>query len=145
MRYAVTGRALLLPLALLAGVTGLAVHASPAAAAPVVPALQATVVLPVDVDPVQPYVGQVSCDATVKPGARALLDLLLRTFPGSTDDGIASSCAQEGMRSEHAEGRALDWGISASSPLQRAQAAAFVDWLFADEGGSSRWQPGDSA
>lgn len=68
MRDAVTRRALLLlPLAVLAGVTGLAVHASPAAAAPAVPALQATVVLPADAQPAAatPALGRSSSGAAV--------------------------------------------------------------------------------
>jgi uncharacterized membrane protein YgcG len=108
-----------------------AATASPGSKAVAVPRIKTA--LPAAIEDMPPYVPQVSCDATPKPGAVALMNLLLKTYPGSTNLGIAQTCAAEGMTSEHAEGRALDWGVNRNNPRQRAQAQAFLSWLFATD------------
>jgi peptidoglycan hydrolase-like protein with peptidoglycan-binding domain len=83
-----------------------------------------------------PYVPQVSCDPTVKPGTDALRSMLLATY-GGRDLGITRAC-DAGVRSEHKEGRAFDWGLSAADPAEKAIADRFLAWLLADgsSGGS---------
>jgi len=105
----------------------------PLPAAPVTP-----LGLPRAVEPLAAYVQQRACDPSDKPGAVGLGRLLTRTFPG-TSFGVSRSCAADGFNSEHYEGRALDWMISARKPAQAAQAAAALNWMFARDAGGNRW------
>jgi len=82
-----------------------------------------------------PYLPQVSCDPTVKPGTDALRVMLLATY-GGRDLGITRACAV-GMVSEHEEGRAFDWGLSAAKPAEKAIADQFLGWLLAKGPGGS--------
>ncbi|HVU72107.1 MAG TPA: hypothetical protein VHE83_04035 [Mycobacteriales bacterium] len=118
-------------LAALVAATPAAAQAAPRAKALAVPRIKVS--LPASIEDIPPYVPQVSCDATAKPGAIALMNLLLKTYPGSTNMGIVHTCAEEGMTSEHAEGRALDWGVNRNVAKQKAQAQSFLTWLFATD------------
>lgn len=73
------------------------------------------------------YVGQVSCEASAKTGTLALRDLILDTYGPSTI-GTLRACSSGG-RSEHKDGRSLDWMRNVSNPEQKAMADAFVAWL----------------
>ncbi|MBI3688358.1 MAG: peptidoglycan-binding protein [Actinobacteria bacterium] len=84
--------------------------------------------LPDGIEELASYVGQVACDPTAKPGVLALGRLLTATYPG-TSFGIARICGSG--RSEHYEGRAVDWMNSVRVPQQAAQADALIAWLFA--------------
>ena len=107
-------------------VAGLA--AAPGAAAtvadPVPPAEAPTVV-----EGFTPYLPQVSCDPYVKPGVDALRRTLLATY-GGRDLGVTRACDIGGL-SEHKEGRAWDWGLSADVPAEKALAEQFLGWLLA--------------
>ncbi|MYV97746.1 hypothetical protein GT354_05525, partial [Streptomyces sp. SID3343] len=85
------------------------------------------------IDGYQPYQGQTGCDPTPKPGVLSIRDLLKATY-GRGDLGIGRSCGAEG-RSEHKEGRALDYPFNANDGNQRAQGDALVAWLLATD----RW------
>ena len=76
-----------------------------------------------------PYLGQVSCDPTPKPGAVELRQAVLAAY-GGRDSGIGRSC-NVGGNSEHKEGRAWDWGLDASKPAEKALAEQFLTWLLA--------------
>ena len=76
-----------------------------------------------------PYVPQTTCDPAAKIGTRSLLALLERRYPGTGSDGISRAC-NLGGRSEHKEGRALDWAVNYNNPTQRAQAATAINWLL---------------
>jgi peptidoglycan hydrolase-like protein with peptidoglycan-binding domain len=76
-----------------------------------------------------PYLPQVSCDPVAKPGTLALRSLLMATY-GGRDLGITRGC-EIGALSEHKEGRAWDWGLSAAVPAEKALAQQFLDWLTA--------------
>lgn len=128
---------LALALAVAAVLTPLA-GSVPASAAParssaraVVPALPAG--LPAGIEDLATYVQQVSCDPVPKPGALALGRLLTTTYPG-TSYLIGQDCGSEPVASEHEDGRAVDWMVSARSATQKAQAQAFLGWLFATDG-----------
>jgi hypothetical protein len=80
------------------------------------------------------YVGQSTCDPDPKPGVVDLKDLLLATYPSTASFGISRDCSVGGQ-SEHKEGRAFDWGVSAST--QGHIANDFLNWLLATRDGYS--------
>lgn len=88
------------------------------------------------VDPYAPYEPQAVCDPTPKPGVVAFAQLLLEAYPLSGWSGISRDCDVRG-RSEHKEGRAFDWAVSASNPEQAAAAEdALAKLLAPDEDGT---------
>ncbi|HWH31021.1 MAG TPA: hypothetical protein VNU26_19050 [Mycobacteriales bacterium] len=102
---------------------GLAVLPSSASAAPATPSG-----MPAEIEVPQPYVGQKVCDPVAKPGVRAFVDMVLRTYPGTSSLGIVRDCGVGGT-SEHKEGRAWDWGVNYYDATQRAQANDLLAWL----------------
>jgi hypothetical protein len=88
--------------------------------------------LPAGIEDPAAYVRQLSCDPAAKPGTLALGRLLTATYPG-TSYVVGHDCGSESIASEHVDGRALDWIVSARSAAQKAQAQAFLDWLFASD------------
>jgi peptidoglycan hydrolase-like protein with peptidoglycan-binding domain len=108
------------------------VVAGPAlAAAPVPPTPQH---LPAAIEGFAPYVPQVACDYRDRPGVLAFMRIVLATYPSTGSFGTVVSCASEGMTSEHSDGRAWDWQVSASSP----EADAMIRWLLANDGEMAR-------
>jgi hypothetical protein len=101
--------------------------ASPALAAPPV---ASPVPAPAVVEGFAPYVGQVSCDPTPKPGAVAFATLVFNHYKVGRNGGIERDCAVGGT-SEHKEGRAWDWMLNAADPVQKATADEFLEWLTA--------------
>lgn len=79
-----------------------------------------------------PYSPQTTCSATAKPGVVAFRDQLLRTYSWTRSLGIVRGC-DVGGRSEHKEGRALDWGVNASSTRDVAAVNDLFKWLFATD------------
>jgi len=82
------------------------------------------------IDPLAGYQPAATCQPTDKPGPLALKATLAATY-GSRSFGISRTCSGT---SEHNEGRALDWMISATDPAQRAVADRFLSWLLATDG-----------
>lgn len=78
------------------------------------------------------YVGQSRCDPTAKPGVIAFREMFLKAFSGTKDDGITRAC-YIGGRSEHKEGRAWDWAVSAANPNDVAKVNQAFAWLFATD------------
>lgn len=78
------------------------------------------------------YVGQSQCDPIAKPGVIAFRDMFLNAFPGTRSDGIPRQCSIGG-RSEHKEGRAWDWAVSAQNPNDGAKVNQAFAWLFATD------------
>lgn len=92
--------------------------------------------LPSDVDPLPGYQGQFICSPATKIGAAKLTALIRATYETSSSIWTPRECDQGG-RSEHKEGRALDWMINSAIPSQNAQAESFLNWLLAtDENGN---------
>lgn len=92
--------------------------------------------LPAEVDPLPGYQGQYICDPATKPGTARVADLIRATYPDSRSIWVPRDCSVGG-RSEHKEGRALDWMINSKIPEQNAQAESFLQWLLAtDENGN---------
>jgi peptidoglycan hydrolase-like protein with peptidoglycan-binding domain len=109
------------------GPVAAAAHAAAVTAQDTVPATPAN--LPAGIEPLAEYVGQVSCDPVAKPGTLKLARLLTATYSG-TGYLIGHPCGTDPVASEHADGRALDWLVSARIPVQKAQADALLAWLL---------------
>ena len=73
---------------------------------------------------------QTTCDPTEKPGAISFRTLLLQHYPSTGDSGITRACGIGGT-SEHKEGRAWDWQVSAAT--QSATANDLLNWLLATD------------
>lgn len=125
----------LLALALAASpVVALGGFAAPASAAtPPLPVPVPSVALPVGLEPMPPYVAANSCDPVAKPGVVRFAALLQNTYAGTGSSGIVRDCASEASTSEHTQGRAFDWRVSTSNPVQVAQVNALTAWLLAPD------------
>jgi peptidoglycan hydrolase-like protein with peptidoglycan-binding domain len=117
--------------ALLAGLlTMLTTAAAPADAAAVrVPSLPAQTGLPAGIEPLAQYVGQVSCQNPYRAGTLKLGRLLVATY-SNTSFGGSYACGTDGGRSEHYDGRAVDWMNSVRNARQAAQAASVLTFLL---------------
>jgi hypothetical protein len=104
--------------------------AHPVAATVRVPATPAG--LPLAIESMTEYVGQAECDPTLKPGTYKLASLLAQTYPG-TWWSATYKCGTDGPRSEHYDGRAIDWGVSSRDATQAAEANAVIHWLLATD------------
>lgn len=100
----------------------------PAVAVPVMPGG-----MPAGIEDLAPYTGQVSCDPVAKPGTLALARMLTATYPG-TGYLVGRACGADSIATEHVDGRAIDWTVSARSSTQKAQADTFLSWLLATDG-----------
>lgn len=92
--------------------------------------------LPAALDRLPGYSPQVSCEPTDKPGSTAYAELLKTIYPKAVY-GISRACTESGT-SEHKDGRAIDFMISASDPAQKRIADDIVAWLTADNGTVAR-------
>ncbi len=75
------------------------------------------------------YEGQSSCDPSPKPGAVRIDQIIKATYGSGEYVGIPRGC-DVGGRSEHKEGRAVDWMVDVREPGERAKAEAFLNWLL---------------
>ncbi|WP_460865496.1 hypothetical protein, partial [Nocardioides pakistanensis] len=78
------------------------------------------------------YQPQSRCTPSPKAGTVILADHLMKKYPGSGSSGISRSCGASGT-SEHKEGRAFDWQLSAASSRDRAYAQDFIERLRATD------------
>jgi hypothetical protein len=78
------------------------------------------------------YKKQRECSTSAKPGATALLKLLIKNFGGGSL-GISRSCGAAGV-SEHKEGRALDWKRDVKHASHRKSVARAIKWLTRNNG-----------
>lgn len=101
----------------------LASGALPAAAAPAPPAFGPVM------DPPGSYEGQEKCSPDAKPGVLAFQQMVLAEYPGTGAGGIGRDCSYGGQ-SEHKEGRAWDWGVSAANASHREAVSDLLAWLF---------------
>lgn len=115
--------------ALLGVLTTVLVPVTSASASPAGPA-----VLPADggIEAYSPYQGQTTCDPVTRPGVVRFRDLVLAAYPGTGDAGSARSCTVGGV-SEHKDGRAWDWRVSASNPEHVLQVDDLLTWLLAPD------------
>lgn len=100
---------------------------SPGVAKPVTPTG-----LPKAAESFASYVPAVGCDMRINPGTDALGQLMKTTYP-DTSYGLGRTCEGTGMASEHTDGRAVDWMVSARTTNGMAEASAVIAWLFATD------------
>jgi len=112
--------------------TALSVAAPATAVSQPVP--QPEVTLPTGLEPLPSYAPATSCDPTAKPGVVKFAALVQATYAGTGSSGIVRDCNNATSLSEHTEGRAWDWRVSAKNPAQVAQVKAFHAWLLAADG-----------
>lgn len=89
------------------------------------------------IEPMADYVGQVSCDVKARPGTKRLARLLAATYPVATSWNVTRTC--DGSRSEHHDGRAIDWMASVRNKGQRTAAKTFIKWLLASDSSGNRF------
>ena len=106
-------------------VTALAVLAAPAARAGSLPDRP----FGPGIDPESDYDGQRICDPNVKPGVRSFRRIVMKAFP-STGKGYFTRDCSIGGRSEHKEGRAWDWMVSAYDERDAERVDRLFDWLL---------------
>lgn len=94
--------------------------------------------LPAAIEPLAPYVEQAACDPVPRAGTLALAHLLTRTYRGTTF-ATTYACGTDGTRSEHYDGRAIDWMVSIADPAQHADALAVLRWLLATDAAGNRF------
>jgi len=80
------------------------------------------------------YDEQDQCDPTIKDGLFDFRELILATYPCTTDLGITRGCSVGGA-SEHKEGRAWDWGVT---PDNQASADVLA-WLLATDSDGNKY------
>ncbi len=87
--------------------------------------------LPEEVDVIDPAQRNILCDPVDKPGLEAFINVIGEHYnrPGHS---TSRSCIAQ--KSEHYDGRALDWQLNASDPADRRIGDAVVSWLSANDG-----------
>lgn len=85
--------------------------------------------LPPEVSVSIEYEPQTTCEDSPKPGALRLEQIIKGTYGADQYTWIPRDC-DRGGRSEHKEGRAIDWMVDVRDPQQRANAEAFLNWLL---------------
>jgi hypothetical protein len=89
-----------------------------------------------EIDAYAAYDGQDTCDPAPKAGTVALRAIFDEAY-GSHAGYIGRACDQGG-RSEHKEGRALDYMLNVGNPQDREVANSILGWLLAtDEHGNT--------
>ncbi len=96
-----------------------------------------TVATKAPVERLASYEPQTTCSPTAKTGVTRFSASVLKAYAGTGSFGIVRGCTVGG-RSEHKEGRAWDWKVSAESATQRAQAHDLMRWLFATDASGQR-------
>ena len=113
--------------------------ASPAQAAPPTPRVPRG--LPALIEPLGGYVGQVACQPVARRGTVKLARLLASTYRnyGATAWSSTYPCGTDGTRSEHYDGRAIDWMVNVRNKKQHAAAKAAIAWLLATDRAGHRF------
>ncbi|HEV7204614.1 MAG TPA: peptidoglycan-binding domain-containing protein [Jatrophihabitans sp.] len=96
--------------------------------------------LPTSIEPMADYVEQTTCDPHVRPGTLELARLLAATY-GAVGSSWNSTyaCGTDGTRSEHYDGRAIDWMVSVRDTRQNAAARATLTWLLSTDKAGNRF------
>lgn len=85
-----------------------------------------------EVEAFTPYQGQTACEQVLRDGVLRFRDLVLAAYPETGDSGMLRSCGVGGV-SEHKEGRAWDWRVSADDPEQVLLVDDLLTWLLAPD------------
>lgn len=91
------------------------------------------------IEPMAGYAGQVSCDTRTRPGTAKLARLLAATYPVAASWSSTYACGTDGTRSEHYDGRAIDWMVNARKPVQHLVANTVIAWLLAPDFAGNRF------
>ncbi|MDT4930203.1 MAG: hypothetical protein QOF92_3070 [Pseudonocardiales bacterium] len=97
--------------------------------------------LPRSIEPLADYVGQVACDPHLRAGTAKLARLLAATYSGYSATSWSSTyaCGTDGTRSEHYDGRAIDWMVDVHNARQHTAAKAAITWLLATDRAGNRF------
>ncbi|MDT4919331.1 MAG: hypothetical protein QOI15_233 [Pseudonocardiales bacterium] len=119
---------------------GLCVSLAPLAVA-TPPDLPVPTGLPAAIEPLGGYVEQVVCQPAARLGTLRLARLLTRTYRDYVATSYATGypCGSDGTRSEHYDGRAIDWMVDVHDARQHAAAKAAIAWLLATDGAGNRF------
>lgn len=125
----------------LALAAGLTVAVAAPAAAVVAPKPPIPAGLPTAIEALGGYVEQVACQPDARRGTLKLAHLLVRTYGNydATGYNTGYDCGTDGTRSEHYDGRAIDWMVDVHNTRQFAAAKAFVGWLLATDKAGNRF------
>lgn len=93
--------------------------------------------LPHKIERFSPWLPQVSCDPTTKPGVASFMAMVDRTWGEGRNGGVVRSCGIGGD-SEHKEGRAWDWMLDPDDYEQQVAGQRVIDWLLADNAANAR-------
>jgi len=96
-----------------------------------VPAPPTSATLPEEVDADTPYQTNVVCAPVDKPGIEAFGTLIGQHY---SRPAYSTSRACIDQKSDHYDGRALDWTLDANNPADRRIGDAAVTWLTANDG-----------
>jgi len=130
-KTAVLGRRLVSAVAVLVlASTFIVTFAKPAHATVVAP--RTPTGLPAAIEPLAQYVEQTACSPITRTGTASLATLLRRTYTDTTTATVYG-CGTDGTRSEHYDGRAIDWMVSALDAHHLAEANAAIKWLLATD------------
>lgn len=78
------------------------------------------------------YQGQFLCKKSMQPGVRAFRSLILKTYQSTHSASDVRACSATHV-SEHADGRAWDWGVRVAKKGERKKAEAVLNWLLAPD------------
>jgi hypothetical protein len=125
----------------LALTTGLAAAVDAPAAAVAPPTPRVPTGLPAAIEPLGGYVEQVACRPKARFGTLRLAQLLARTYRNYTATSYATgyACGTDGTRSEHYDGRAIDWMVDVHNARQHAAAKSLIAWLLATDRAGNRF------
>jgi hypothetical protein len=120
---------------------GLAISSAAPAVAVGVPTPRVPAGLPSAIEPLGGYVEQVACQPKARPGTLRLADLLVHTYRSYAPTSYATgyACGTDGTRSEHYDGRAIDWMVDVHNTRQHAAAKAVIGWLLATDAAGNRF------
>ena len=122
-------------------VAGLVVSTAPPAAAVAPPTPPIPAGLPTAIEPLGGYVEQVACQPAARRGTLRLARLLARTYRNyaATSYATGYACGTDGTRSEHYDGRAIDWMVDVHNARQHTAAKAAIAWLLASDKAGNRF------
>lgn len=75
------------------------------------------------------YQPQFLCKKTQQPGVKAFRSMVLKNYKGTHSASEVRSC-RSSSTSEHADGRAWDWGVRSWKKKERKKAEQLLGWLL---------------
>ncbi len=82
-----------------------------------------------------------TCQPKLRSGTAKLAHLLASTYRkyGATSWAATYACGTDGTRSEHYDGRAIDWMVDVHNTKQHAAAESAIAWLLATDRAGNRF------